>query len=170
MGIKIIKKSDVHVVYHWSIEGKEIRLSPVATLPSDDLAREKASELAKEQSVCTSSYMIAPKNTTAFPSLSKAIRLIKKHQRAYIEDFYWYDINKLIRYQDCVWGIRPSGTVLIQLQSETPMSQKEKKDLFEYASYYLENVEHQWYHWTPEKIKKLTLEEAKRRIIQALNT
>lgn len=169
MGIKIIKKSDIHAVYRLSIEEKQITLSLVATLPSDDLAREKAGELAREHSICTSSYMIAPPNATSFPSLFKAIRLIRKHQRAYVEDFYWYDINKLMRYQDCVWGIRPSGTVLIQLRADNPMSQKEKKDLLEYASYYLENVEHQWYHWTPEKIKKLTLEESKRRIFQALN-
>lgn len=153
-----------YCVYQLLEQEKNIEFKPIAIEEDIERARERAKELAQEKNIPTSSLVVAPEHTKPFPSFQKAMRLVKKHQRSYVEDFYWHDINKFLKHTSCVWGIRPSGTVLLPLDSEQPLSEKEKVFQLEYASYYLENVDHIWYIWTEHKIRKITLEEARKKV------
>ncbi|WP_442637670.1 hypothetical protein [Rossellomorea marisflavi] len=154
----------VHHVYLLVNEGEETCFESIASEESVEKAREKANELAQDKDIPTSSLIVAPQDAKPFPSLPKAIRLVKKHQRSYVEDFYWHDINKFLKHATCVWGIRPSGTVLLPLDSTEPLSEKAKVFQLEYASYYLDNIEHNWYIWSHDTIRKISQEEAKRRV------
>jgi hypothetical protein len=162
----IVQRSQL---FRWSKQGNFITLSPEAPIGSPEHIRDLAKDLAEKEDASLTTFIVAPEGTTAFPTLSKAMELVNRHIKAYSEDFYWHDIDKLMRFKEGIWGIRPSGTVFIEIDPNSERSVEQKKALLEYASYYLLQNQSTWFYWTPDTLKKIPVEKATSLITTSLN-
>ena len=171
MGAKNIEpaiEEPISQLYRWSKQGNNIELLPEAPSGSPEYLRELAGSFAKKEGIPVTNFIVAPEGTTTFPTLSRAMKLVNLHMEGYQEDFYLYDINKLMLFKEGIWGIRSAGTVFIEIDSSTKRSPEKKKALLEYARYYLKGDKSIWFHWTPDTLKKVPLEKATTLIHTAL--
>lgn len=161
-------KEPIARLYRWSKQGNDIEFSPEVPSGLPEHVRDLARTIAKNEGVPLTNFVLAPEGTTTIPTFIRAMKLVNLHMEGYQEDFYLYDIYKLMLFKEGIWGIRSAGTVFIEIDPTTKRSPEKKKALLEYAQYYLRGNNSTWFHWTPDTLKKVPLEKATSLIQTAL--
>lgn len=164
-----IEDDGILSLYQWRREENSIVFSKPLSNGTLEELREDVSRFTKREGCSSSAFILAPQNAESFPSLKQAVDLAGKHLKSHFEDFFLYDIHKQYRYREGIWGIRPSGTVFIEVNLDTSRSEEKKKELLEIFSYYEKDGRSKWHYWTQQTVKSVTVEKASALVHHALS-